>query len=181
MTEATELVELSADAAGCPVRIGWHSSADRSRPFPREAIRRFRDRVFPGPVFSCGRCSCGWCFRDKCSGLREALPTGTGLVVDRAHKAGVLPVPEGIAALLPQGGLVRGTVVFRRGCSVLAFGIGRVGDGVREGTLQSSGSLDWDCWRRTRWVRNWNVWHSFRRLGRIRSRLPPCCSTVWIW
>ena len=46
-----------------------------------------------------------------------------GVVGDRADKAGILPVPAGIAELLPQGGLVRGTVVSVSGAASLLVGL----------------------------------------------------------
>ncbi|MDI9914705.1 hypothetical protein [Rhodococcus sp. IEGM 1379] len=54
-----------------------------------------------------------------------SFPTGAsvGVPVDRAAKAGILPVPAGIAELLPQGGLVRGTVVSVEGAASLLVGL----------------------------------------------------------
>ncbi|WP_424809691.1 hypothetical protein [Rhodococcus sp. 27YEA15] len=46
-----------------------------------------------------------------------------GRARDRANRAGVLPVPAGIAELLPQGGLVRGTVASVDGASSLLLGL----------------------------------------------------------
>ncbi|QIP39359.1 hypothetical protein G9444_2115 [Rhodococcus erythropolis] len=169
MTEVTELVELSADAAGL-------SRQDRLAQLRRQiaSIPSRGDTSFSGPSVSVAGVS------GTSAAAFESVADRDIPVVNRAHKAGVLPVPEGIGALLPQGGLVRGTVVSVEGAASLLLGL--VASVTASGGMwQSSGNLDWDCWRRTRWVRNWNVWRSFRRLGRIRSRSLLCCLTVWIW
>lgn len=51
------------------------------------------------------------------------VEAAVGVAGDRADKAGILPVPAGIAELLPQGGLVRGTVVSVSGAASLLVGL----------------------------------------------------------
>lgn len=53
----------------------------------------------------------------------SAGAVGDRAIGARAERAGVLPVPAGIAELLPQGGLVRGTVVSVDGAASLLVGL----------------------------------------------------------
>lgn len=96
-----ELAELSADVAGL-------SRQDRLAQLRRQmaSVPSRGDMSFSGP--------------DVSSAAAE-VPNGD--LVDRAHKVGVLPVPDAIAALLPQGGLVRGTVVSASGATSLLLGL----------------------------------------------------------
>lgn len=113
MTEVTELVELSADAAG------GLSRQDRLAQLRRQiaSIPSRGDTSFSGPSVSVAGVS------GTSAAAFESVADREMPVVDRAHKAGVLPVPEGIGALLPQGGLVRGTVVSVEGAASLLLGL----------------------------------------------------------
>jgi len=117
MTEVTELVELSADAAGL-------SRQDRLAQLRRQiaSIPSRGDTSFSGPSVSVAGVSVAG-VSETSAAASESVADRDRPVVDRAHKAGVLPVPEGIGALLPQGGLVRGTVVSVDGAASLLLGL----------------------------------------------------------